>query len=75
MHRDGRVNKWWIPLEAQLSKHFNRSDAFTNEELKEVAARYADIVIDDGKIVADWRSSIKSPQEYKNTVTLSSPRT
>ena len=58
MHRDGRVNKWWISLEAQLSKPFNRSDAFTNEELKEVAARYADVVIDDGKIPYSGKISL-----------------
>ena len=75
MHRGGRVNKWWRSLEAQLSKPFNRSDVFTTEELKKESVRYADVVIDDGKIVVDWRSSIESPQECKNTMTLSSPRT
>ena len=75
MHRGGRVNKWWRSLEAQLSKPFNRSDVFTTEELKEESVRYTEVVIDDGKIVVDWRSSIESPQEYKNTMTLSSPRT
>ena len=65
MHRGGRVNKWWRSLEAQPSKPFNRSDVFTNEALKEESVCYAEVVIDDGKIVVDRRSSIESPQNTK----------
>ena len=44
-------------LFARVSKSFNRSDVFTPEELKEIAAPYADVIIDNGEVVVDWRNS------------------
>lgn len=67
-------------LFAQLSKTFNRSDLFITEELKKVAACYAEVVINDDRIVVDWRNSCTVGQVSKvprNTKyhDLSSPQT
>ena len=50
-------------LFARISKSFNCSDVFTAEELKEIAAPYADVIIDNGEVVVDWRNSLSA--KYK----------
>ena len=47
-------------LFARISKSFNHSDVFTPEELKEIAAPYADVIIDNGEVVVDWRNSLSA---------------
>ena len=43
-------------LFSRIVQTYNRSNVFTTEELKEIAAQYASVVIDDGSIVCDWRN-------------------
>ena len=37
---------------------YNTSDAFTTAGLKETISQYADVIVDYGEIVFDWRSSM-----------------
>ena len=43
-------------LFSKIAKTYNQSDVFTTEELRNVIAQYADVVVDDGTLVRDWRS-------------------
>lgn len=45
-------------LFSQIAQTYKRSDVFTTEELKDVISVYADVVIDSGDIVCDWRNSM-----------------
>lgn len=47
-------------LFSKIAKSYNRSDVFTTEELKEVISPYAEVIIDEGDIVQDWRTPIAS---------------
>lgn len=42
-------------LFSQVAKSYNKSDVFLTDELKEIIARYADVTVDDGSLVYDWR--------------------
>ena len=41
---------------AKIAKDYNRSDVFNTQELKDVIALHADVVVDQGEIVCDWRT-------------------
>ena len=43
---------------AKIAKSYNRSDVFKTEELKGVIALHADVVVDQGEIVCDWRTNL-----------------
>ena len=43
---------------AKIAKSYNRSDVFNTEELKGVIALHADVVVDQGEIVCDWRTNL-----------------
>ena len=43
-------------LFSKIAQSYNRSDVFTTLELKEVISQYAEVVVDNGEIVCDWRS-------------------
>ena len=44
---------------AKIAKGYNRSDIFNTEELRDVIAPHADVVIDRGEIiVCDWRANL-----------------
>ena len=43
---------------AKITKTYNRSDVFNTEELKGVIALHADVVVDQGEIVSDWRAKL-----------------
>ena len=45
-------------LFSRISQTYNKSDVFNTEELKDIIALYADVVIDDGSIVCDWRNAM-----------------
>ena len=45
-------------LFSKIAQSFNRSDVFTTTDLKELAGRFADVVVDDGEIVVDWRTPL-----------------
>lgn len=45
-------------LFSRISQTYNKSNVFTTQELKDVIARYADVVVDDGSIVCDWRNAM-----------------
>ncbi len=45
-------------LFSKISQTYNRSDVFNTEELKNVVATYADVIVDDGHLVCDWRSAM-----------------
>ena len=42
---------------AKIAKTYNRSDVF-NTELKSVIVPHADVVVDRGEIVCDWRMNL-----------------
>ena len=43
-------------LFSRIAQTYNRSDVFTTDELREIAALYASVITDDGSIVCDWRN-------------------
>ena len=43
---------------SKIARSYNRSDVFTTEELKEVISPYAEVIIDEGAIVCDWRNPL-----------------
>ena len=45
-------------LFSKISQTYNWSDISTREEPKNVIAIYADVVVDDGTIVCDWRKAM-----------------
>ena len=45
-------------LFSKIAQSYNKSDVFTTEELKEVISSYAEVIIDKGDIVCDWRTSL-----------------
>ena len=45
-------------LFSRISQTYNKSDVFNTEELKNVIALYADVVVDDGCMVCDWRNAM-----------------
>ena len=45
-------------LFSRIAQTYNKSDVFCTQELKDVIALYADITIDDGSIVCDWRNAM-----------------
>ena len=45
-------------LFARIAQTYNRSDVFNTQDLKEVAALYAEVVVDDGETVVDWRNTV-----------------
>lgn len=45
-------------LFSKVAKSYNRSDVFTTEELKEIISTYAEVIIDEGALVCDWRNPI-----------------
>ncbi len=45
-------------LFSRIAQTYNKSDVFSTQELKDVIALYADVTIDDGAIVCDWRNAM-----------------
>ena len=45
-------------LFSKIAQSYNRSDVFTTEELKEIISPYAEVVIDEGKLVCNWRNPL-----------------
>ena len=45
-------------LFSRIAQTYNKSDVFCTQELKDVIALYADVTIDDGSIVCDWRNAM-----------------
>ena len=45
-------------LFSRIAKTYNRSDVFNTLELKEIISDYAEVVIDEGEIVCDWRNPL-----------------
>ena len=41
----------------KIAQSYNRSDVLSTEDLKDVS-RYSDVVVDDGTIVCDWKSTL-----------------
>ena len=42
-------------LFSKIAQSYNRSDVFNTDELKDIIARYAEVIVDDSTIVGDWR--------------------
>ena len=42
----------------RLQKNYNRNDIFNTKELKGIIGLHADVVIDHGEIVSDWRTKL-----------------
>ena len=45
-------------LFSKIAQSYNKSDVFTTLELKEIISQYAYVIVDNGKMVCDWRSSM-----------------
>ena len=45
-------------LFSRISQTYNMSDVFNTEELKNVISLYADVIVDDGCMVCDWRNAM-----------------
>ncbi len=45
-------------LFSKVAQTYNRNDVFNTEELKEVISPYAEVIIDEGEMVHDWRSPL-----------------
>ena len=45
-------------LFSKIAQSYNRSDVFTTEELKNIISLYAEVLIDEGGLVCDWRTPI-----------------
>ena len=55
---------------AKIAKDYNRSDVFNTEELKDVIALHADVVVDQGEIVCDWRTNLAKYSKLPGIRTL-----
>lgn len=47
-------------LFSKIAQCYNRSDVFTTKELNEIISPYADVIIDKGDIVQDWKPPISN---------------
>ena len=45
-------------LFSKIAQTYNRSDVFNTDELKEVISTYAEVVVDEGELVCDWRTPL-----------------
>ena len=45
-------------LFSQIAQSYNHSDVFTTEELKGIISHYAEVIIDDGNIICNWRDNL-----------------
>ena len=43
---------------AKIAKSYNRSDIFNSEDLQNVISQHADVTVDHGEIVHDWRENL-----------------
>ena len=43
---------------AKIAQTYNRSDVFCTEDLKQVIAAHAEVVVDEGEIVHDWWTNL-----------------
>ena len=43
-----------------MAKAYNRSDVFNTTELSNIVTPYADVVVDNGSLVADWRDVLSN---------------
>ena len=43
---------------SKIAKTYNQSDVFTTTKLKDLISRYADVTVDEGSIVCDWRNAM-----------------
>ena len=51
-------------LFSKISKTYNKSDVFTTEELQKVILPYAEVIVDDGSIVSDWRNKLSKYSKF-----------
>ena len=51
-------------LFSKISKTYNKSDVFTTKELKNVILPYAEVVVDDGNVVSDWRNKLSKYSKF-----------
>ena len=47
-------------LFSKVAKAYNRSDVFNTTELSNIVTPYADVVVDNGSLVADWRDVLSN---------------
>ena len=47
-------------LFSKIAQSYNRSDVFTTEELKQIICPYAEVIIDEGMLVCDWRNLLSN---------------
>ena len=45
-------------LFSKISQSYNRSDVFSTEELRGIISTYAEVVLDDGHLVCDWKNPL-----------------
>ena len=51
-------------LFSKISKTYNKSDVFTTEELKNIIFPYAEVIVDDGSVVSDWRNKLSKYSKF-----------
>ena len=51
-------------LFSKIAKTYNKSDVFTTVELQNAVLQYADVVVDDGNIVSDWRTKLSKYSQF-----------
>lgn len=58
----GHTNYKFTPdlLFSKIAKSYNQSDVFSTNELKDVTACYANVTVDDGSLVYDWRDPLSN---------------
>ena len=57
-------------LFSKISKTYNKSDVFTTEELQKVILPYAEVIVDDGSIVSDWRNKLSKYSKFSGIRSL-----
>ena len=55
-----------------FSQTCNKSDVFNTGELRELISQYADVFVDNGEIVRDWKSKLS---KYSNLQTFAASTT
>ena len=51
-------------LFSKIAKTYYKRDMFTAVELQNVVLQYADVVVDDGNIVSDWRTKLSKYSKF-----------
>ena len=51
-------------LFSKIAQRYNRSDVFSTKELCEVIALHAEVIVDSGEIVCNWRANLAKYSKF-----------